>query len=395
METVDERLHEAARKGDFMGVSRALTDGASPNAVSLNLWLAPLHVACVSRLAENAIVDLLIKVDADVDQRKKDGKTPLMLAAHGGHDDIIATLLSAQANVELRDKDGKSALDFATKEPCVRLLRGAVAKAEANAKAAVVAREAARLAEAERLNGLVAALTLQLSEAESKRAADKASLEAQLKGLVAQARAEEEKSGDGTAAGVAAALVPQLEARMQELAASITAQQKKEYFNAQARLAVVEKAQLGHAAAAHAAANAARAGTAGAAQAFAAAEENHAVALQHMYDALQRLETQLATLRAERVAGANAAVTMIGNVHLQITSNTSQPTNVQPVHSSGAEGGGDQDGGEGGGGGGGGGSGGDSENRMSLLTLKMSQLTARAKAAGAEQVRTRCEHSPS
>lgn len=59
--------------------------------------------------------------------RLADGKTPLQIAAEEGHVYVVAELLKAQADVNVRDKDGKTALDLAEcngKEEIVKLFRG-------------------------------------------------------------------------------------------------------------------------------------------------------------------------------------------------------------------------------------------------------------------------------
>ena len=65
---------------------------------------------------------------ADVNVRDENGSTPLIEAAHGGHDDVVQALLVARADVKVKDKRGKTALMYASEgghNEIVKLLRQA------------------------------------------------------------------------------------------------------------------------------------------------------------------------------------------------------------------------------------------------------------------------------
>jgi ankyrin repeat protein len=60
----------------------------------------------------NAIVDLLLKNGANVDQREDDGSTALLIAAERGYAWGVRRLLIAKANPCARNKDGNNAADL-------------------------------------------------------------------------------------------------------------------------------------------------------------------------------------------------------------------------------------------------------------------------------------------
>jgi hypothetical protein len=48
-----------------------------------------------------------------IDAQDEDGSTPLMLAAAGGHVDVISVLVKRGANLAIRDAKGRSAAQIA------------------------------------------------------------------------------------------------------------------------------------------------------------------------------------------------------------------------------------------------------------------------------------------
>jgi len=58
------------------------------------------------------VLDLLER-GIDVDARDRYGQTPLMLAAHAGHREVVETLIAHQANLNFTAKFGLSALMLA------------------------------------------------------------------------------------------------------------------------------------------------------------------------------------------------------------------------------------------------------------------------------------------
>jgi ankyrin repeat protein len=67
----------------------------------------PLHAAALGR---KEIAEFLIANGADVDARKRNGVTPLHVAAARGHGEIVKLLISGGANVNARTNDGETAL---------------------------------------------------------------------------------------------------------------------------------------------------------------------------------------------------------------------------------------------------------------------------------------------
>ena len=50
-------------------------------------------------------VEMLLAVGSDVEMAAWDGRTPLALAAAGGHAEVVRCLLRAKADVETQDDD--------------------------------------------------------------------------------------------------------------------------------------------------------------------------------------------------------------------------------------------------------------------------------------------------
>ncbi len=71
--------------------------------------------------------------DREVNRPERDGKTPLMLAAYSGHENIVRWLLGLGAHVTPQDTTGKTASDYAKEHghtTCLRLLKNANARQE-------------------------------------------------------------------------------------------------------------------------------------------------------------------------------------------------------------------------------------------------------------------------
>lgn len=80
------------------------------------LWLA-----CVSNNA--GVVQRLIDARIKVDSQNDAGATALMYAASAGKHDLVARLLRAGANPGIRNHDDFSAVDLASTQACLALLR--------------------------------------------------------------------------------------------------------------------------------------------------------------------------------------------------------------------------------------------------------------------------------
>ena len=60
---------------------------------------------------------------ADINEKDKDGNTPLFDAAYYGHKEIVELLIASGADVNAKDDDGETTLDFAYKPEITELLR--------------------------------------------------------------------------------------------------------------------------------------------------------------------------------------------------------------------------------------------------------------------------------
>src|SRR6266481_4159232 len=85
------RLLAAARAGDSAGVTRALADGATPNARN-RVGETALVIALKSDRTD--LARQMLDAGTDVNLAAVNGVTPLMAAAHGGHVEIVRMLLA-------------------------------------------------------------------------------------------------------------------------------------------------------------------------------------------------------------------------------------------------------------------------------------------------------------
>ena len=68
-----------------------------------------------------AVIEALIKAQADVNARTGSGTTPLMIAARfNSNPAVIEALIKAKANVNVRDMSGKTAFDYAEDNPEIK-----------------------------------------------------------------------------------------------------------------------------------------------------------------------------------------------------------------------------------------------------------------------------------
>jgi|ThiBio_1000_plan_1041568.scaffolds.fasta_scaffold06313_4 ankyrin repeat protein len=106
MRKEDEKLFEAARRGDLNEVRDALRQGADPTARA-ERGHTPLHAAALEGHAE--VVGLLIDAGADVNARTSGTKTtPLHSAAGGGHAEVARLLLEHGADPGAKTVEGNT-----------------------------------------------------------------------------------------------------------------------------------------------------------------------------------------------------------------------------------------------------------------------------------------------
>jgi ankyrin repeat protein len=84
--------HRLIKKGDVIGLRRALDEGLSPNLANRFSWTL-LMLSAIE--GHTRIGELLIARGADLDKTNRVGETALSLAAHKGHLRFVRLLLSA------------------------------------------------------------------------------------------------------------------------------------------------------------------------------------------------------------------------------------------------------------------------------------------------------------
>jgi ankyrin repeat protein len=112
-ESANVRLVAATRAGDQAGVTRALAQGATPNARN-RLGESALLIALQNDRPE--LATQMLAAGADVNLAAVNGVTPLMAAAHGGYADIVRELLAKGADVNAADQLRKTAMIYAAGE---------------------------------------------------------------------------------------------------------------------------------------------------------------------------------------------------------------------------------------------------------------------------------------
>jgi len=133
-EDLDEKLVEAAGRGDVEKVKELLEKGANPNAEAKG-WgvLPPLHRA--ARGGNTEITKLLIEKGADINAKDKDGRTPLYYAAESGHIHVVELLIEKGADPNAKDDIGWTPLHCAAWEGHTDIAKLLIEKgADVNAK---------------------------------------------------------------------------------------------------------------------------------------------------------------------------------------------------------------------------------------------------------------------
>ncbi len=106
----ENALMMAAIKGHLAIVRDLLDRGAS---VEKDGWTALHYAASAARPDSLAIVQLLVRKGAPVDDPSPNDTTPLMLAAQYSSEEVVAQLLKYGANPLVKNQRGWTAVDFA------------------------------------------------------------------------------------------------------------------------------------------------------------------------------------------------------------------------------------------------------------------------------------------
>src|SRR5437867_1073658 len=99
--SINARLLAAARAGDPAGVSRALKEGAAPNARNR---LGETALVIALKNDRPAMAKEMLDAGTDVNMAAVNGVTPLMAAAHAGESEMVKLLLAKGADINAVDR---------------------------------------------------------------------------------------------------------------------------------------------------------------------------------------------------------------------------------------------------------------------------------------------------
>ncbi|XP_042298541.1 inactive serine/threonine-protein kinase TEX14 [Sceloporus undulatus] len=109
-ESLEARLHEYVKQGNYEKVKKLLKKGTSANTVN-SLGQTPLFTAALLGLGK--LVDILLDYGSDPNHRCYDGSTPVHAAAFSGDQSILSKLLDAGGDLRVHDKNGKNPQSWA------------------------------------------------------------------------------------------------------------------------------------------------------------------------------------------------------------------------------------------------------------------------------------------
>uniref|UniRef100_A0A8D1EDD7 Osteoclast stimulating factor 1 n=2 Tax=Sus scrofa TaxID=9823 RepID=A0A8D1EDD7_PIG len=120
-ESIDNPLHEAAKRGNLSWLRECLDNRVGVNGLD-KAGSTALYWACHG--GHKDIVDMLFtQPNIELNQQNKLGDTALHAAAWKGYADIVQLLLAKGARTDLRNNEKKLALDMATNAACASLLK--------------------------------------------------------------------------------------------------------------------------------------------------------------------------------------------------------------------------------------------------------------------------------
>ncbi|XP_071844815.1 osteoclast-stimulating factor 1-like [Apostichopus japonicus] len=115
MESVDNPLHEAAKRGNVGFLQECLNNKVSVNGLDKSGSTA-LYWACHGGHTE-CIKILLATPRVELNSQNKIGDTALHAAAWKGHPEAVKLLLAKGARTDLRNKDAKYPVDLSSRDP--------------------------------------------------------------------------------------------------------------------------------------------------------------------------------------------------------------------------------------------------------------------------------------
>uniref|UniRef100_A0A4W2FR57 Osteoclast stimulating factor 1 n=1 Tax=Bos indicus x Bos taurus TaxID=30522 RepID=A0A4W2FR57_BOBOX len=120
-ESIDNPLHEAAKRGNLSWLRECLDNRVGVNGLD-KAGSTALYWACHG--GHRDIVEMLFtQPNIELNQQNKLGDTALHAAAWKGYADIVQLLLEKGARTDLRNNEKKLALDMATNAACASLLK--------------------------------------------------------------------------------------------------------------------------------------------------------------------------------------------------------------------------------------------------------------------------------
>lgn len=112
-------MHWAARGDDYRFLKAALSHNGDPNLIAGQFEQSPIFetIGIFGDIGNNPALDALLASGADVDMKRSNGDTPIIVAAKFGRFDIVHNLLRHGASPSLENEKGETLEDImATKE---------------------------------------------------------------------------------------------------------------------------------------------------------------------------------------------------------------------------------------------------------------------------------------
>ena len=108
------------QNGHYGTVKLLLEKAAEPN-ISNALGASPLHFA--AKYGKKSLCRLLIKYNANINQKDMEGNTPLIKAVEKDYFEIVEFLIENNADVSLKSNNNMTAFDYAKKRKDGKICR--------------------------------------------------------------------------------------------------------------------------------------------------------------------------------------------------------------------------------------------------------------------------------